>query len=69
MVRRGCRGAPDLLEDLRHGVTPRRRFFMMSVKGMTAAQVYKAMEAKKIVLGGANRWPQWPQHIRVTAGT
>jgi histidinol-phosphate aminotransferase len=44
-------------------------FFMMSVKGMTASQVYTAMESKKIVLGGANRWPEWPQHIRVTAGT
>ena len=44
-------------------------FFMMSVKGMTAQQVYNAMEAKKIVLGGAGRWPEWPQHIRVTVGT
>ena len=44
-------------------------FFMMSVKGMTAAQVYTAMESKKIVLGGAGRWPEWPQHIRVTVGT
>jgi histidinol-phosphate aminotransferase len=44
-------------------------FFMMSVKGMTAAQVYTAMESRKIVLGGANRWPEWPQHIRVTVGT
>ena len=44
-------------------------FFMMSVKGMTAAQVYTAMESKKIILGGANRWPEWPQHIRVTVGT
>jgi histidinol-phosphate aminotransferase len=44
-------------------------FFMTSVKGMTAAQVYTAMESKKIVLGGANRWPEWPQHIRVTVGT
>jgi histidinol-phosphate aminotransferase len=44
-------------------------FFMMSVKGMTAAQVYTAMESKKIVLGGPGRWPEWPQHIRVTVGT
>jgi histidinol-phosphate aminotransferase len=44
-------------------------FFMMSVKGMTAAQVYTAFESKKILLGGANRWPEWPDHIRVTAGT
>jgi histidinol-phosphate aminotransferase len=44
-------------------------FFMMSVKGMTAEQVYDAFAAKKILLGGANRWPEWPNHIRVTAGT
>jgi histidinol-phosphate aminotransferase len=44
-------------------------FFMMSVKGMTGAQVGSAMQAKKIVLAGANRWPEWPQHIRVTVGT
>src|SRR3984885_12299195 len=44
-------------------------FFMMSVKGMTAEQVGKAMADKKVVLAGANRWPEWPQHIRVTAGT
>jgi len=36
---------------------------------MTASQVYTAMEAKKIVLGGPGRWPEWPQHIRVTVGT
>ena len=44
-------------------------FFMMSVKGMTAEQVYAAFEKKKILLGGANRWPEWPNHIRVTVGT
>jgi histidinol-phosphate/aromatic aminotransferase/cobyric acid decarboxylase-like protein len=44
-------------------------FFMMSVKGMTAQQVYTAMEAKKIVLAGPGRWPEWPNHIRVTVGT
>ena len=44
-------------------------FFMMSVKGMTAEQVYNAMAAKKVLLGGANRWPEWPQHIRVTVGS
>jgi histidinol-phosphate aminotransferase len=44
-------------------------FFMMSVKGMSAQQVYTAMEAKKIVLGGPGRWPEWPNHIRVTVGT
>jgi len=44
-------------------------FFMMSVKGMNATQVYAAFEKKKILLGGANRWPEWPQHIRVTVGT
>lgn len=43
-------------------------FFMMSIKGMTAAQMYAAFEAKKIMLGGANRWPEWPDHIRVTVG-
>jgi histidinol-phosphate/aromatic aminotransferase/cobyric acid decarboxylase-like protein len=42
---------------------------MMSVKGMTGAQVGEAMAAKKIMLAGANRWPEWPQHIRVTVGT
>jgi histidinol-phosphate aminotransferase len=44
-------------------------FFMMQVKGMTAAQVYTAFEKKKILLGGANRWPEWPNQIRVTVGT
>jgi len=39
------------------------------VKGMTAQQVYTAMESKKIVLGGPGRWPEWPNHIRVTVGT
>jgi histidinol-phosphate/aromatic aminotransferase/cobyric acid decarboxylase-like protein len=43
-------------------------FFMMSVKGMTGAQVGKAMASKKIILAG-NRWPEWPDHIRVTVGT
>ena len=41
----------------------------MPVKGMTAQHVYTAMEAKKIMLSGANRWPEWPQQIRVTVGT
>ena len=44
-------------------------FFMMSVKGMTGVQVGNAMLAKKIALAGATRWPEWPQHIRVTVGT
>ncbi len=44
-------------------------FFMMSVPGMTGEQVGQAMSAKKIQLAGANRWPEWPQHIRVTVGT
>ena len=44
-------------------------FFMMSVKGMTAAQIGTAMAAKKVMLAGANRWPEWPDHIRVTVGT
>jgi len=44
-------------------------FFMMSMKGMTAEQMYTAFEKKKIILGGANRWPEWPNHIRVTVGT
>jgi histidinol-phosphate/aromatic aminotransferase/cobyric acid decarboxylase-like protein len=43
-------------------------FFMMSVKGMKGEDVGKAMAAKKVMLAG-NRWPQWPQHIRVTVGT
>jgi histidinol-phosphate aminotransferase len=44
-------------------------FFMMSIKGMTAAQVGTAFAAKKVMLAGANRWPEWTQHIRVTVGT
>ncbi len=44
-------------------------FFMMSVKGMNAEQVYAALEAKKVIGGGANRWSEWPQHIRVTVGS
>jgi histidinol-phosphate/aromatic aminotransferase/cobyric acid decarboxylase-like protein len=44
-------------------------FFMMSVKGMTGAQVGTAMASKKIHLAGANRWPEWPNHIRVTVGS
>jgi histidinol-phosphate/aromatic aminotransferase/cobyric acid decarboxylase-like protein len=44
-------------------------FFMMSVKGMTGAQVGDAMAAKKVHLAGANRWPEWPNHIRVTVGS
>jgi len=44
-------------------------FFMMSVKGMTGAQVYTAMASKKVMLAGAGRWPEWPQQIRVTVGT
>jgi len=48
---------------------PVANFFMMSVKGMTGAQVGTAMAAKKIQLAGANRWPSMPQHIRVTVGT
>ena len=44
-------------------------FFMISVKGMTGEQVGQGMAAKKIMLAGANRWPEWPQHIRVTVGT
>jgi histidinol-phosphate aminotransferase len=43
-------------------------FFMMSVKGMTGEQVGVAMAAKKVLLAG-NRWPEWPEHIRVTVGT
>jgi histidinol-phosphate aminotransferase len=43
-------------------------FFMMSVKGMTGEQIGMAMAAKKILLAG-NRWPEWPEHIRVTVGT
>jgi len=43
-------------------------FFMLSVKGMTGAQVGDAMAAKKVLLAG-NRWPEWKNHIRVTVGT
>jgi histidinol-phosphate/aromatic aminotransferase/cobyric acid decarboxylase-like protein len=42
---------------------------MMSVKGMTAVQVGDAMAAKKVHLAGATRWPEWPNHIRVTVGS
>jgi histidinol-phosphate/aromatic aminotransferase/cobyric acid decarboxylase-like protein len=48
---------------------PVGNFFMLSVKGMTGAQVGTAMAAKKIQLAGANRWPSMPDHIRVTVGT
>jgi histidinol-phosphate aminotransferase len=44
-------------------------FFMMSVKGMTGAQVGDAMATKKVHLAGAGRWPEWPNHIRVTIGS
>ena len=44
-------------------------FFMMSIKGMTAEQMYAKFQANKILLGGANRWPEWPNQIRVTVGT
>jgi histidinol-phosphate/aromatic aminotransferase/cobyric acid decarboxylase-like protein len=43
-------------------------FFMMSVKGMSGAEVGKAMTAKKVLLAG-DRWPEWHNHIRVTVGT
>jgi histidinol-phosphate aminotransferase len=43
-------------------------FFMMSVKGMTGVQIGEAMAKKKIMLAG-NRWPEWPDQIRVTVGT
>jgi histidinol-phosphate aminotransferase len=43
-------------------------FFMMSVKGMKGEEVGKAMATKKVLLAG-NRWPEWPEHIRVTVGT
>ena len=44
-------------------------FFMIKVKGMTASEVGTAMAAKKVMLAGANRWPEWPDYIRVTVGT
>jgi histidinol-phosphate aminotransferase len=43
-------------------------FFMMAVKGMKGPEVGEAMAKKKILLAG-NRWPEWPNHIRVTVGT
>lgn len=43
-------------------------FFMLAVKGMTGPQINKAMAAKKVLLAG-HRWPEWPNHIRVTVGT
>jgi histidinol-phosphate/aromatic aminotransferase/cobyric acid decarboxylase-like protein len=48
---------------------PKGNFFMLSVKGMTGAQIGTAFSAKKIQLAGANRWPSMPNHIRVTVGT
>src|SRR5580658_5086901 len=48
---------------------PVGNFFMMSLKGMTGAQVGNAFSAKKIQLAGAQRWPSTPNHIRVTVGT
>jgi histidinol-phosphate/aromatic aminotransferase/cobyric acid decarboxylase-like protein len=44
-------------------------FFMMTVPGMTGAQVGTALAAKKVHVAGANRWPEWPQSIRVTVGS
>ncbi len=44
-------------------------FFMMSMKGFTAAQIGSGFAAKKVMLAGANRWPEWPDRIRVTVGT
>jgi len=48
---------------------PVGNFFMLSIKGMTGAQVGTAFGAKKIQLAGATRWPSMPNHIRVTVGT
>jgi histidinol-phosphate aminotransferase len=50
-------------------IPSKSNFFMMSVKGMTGEQVGTAMAAKKVMLAGANRWPEWPDRIRVTVGT
>jgi histidinol-phosphate/aromatic aminotransferase/cobyric acid decarboxylase-like protein len=36
---------------------------------MTGVQVGAAMQAKKVILAGATRWPEMPNHIRVTVGT
>ncbi len=44
-------------------------FFMISINGFTAEQIGTAMAAKKVMLAGANRWPEWPDRIRVTVGT
>jgi histidinol-phosphate aminotransferase len=44
-------------------------FFMMSIKGFNASQMNSAMAAKKVMIAGANRWPEWPDRIRVTVGT
>ncbi len=44
-------------------------FFMISIKGFTAAQIGAGMAAKKVMIAGANRWPEWPDRIRVTVGT
>jgi histidinol-phosphate aminotransferase len=44
-------------------------FFMISIKGFTAAQIGAQMAEKKVQIAGANRWPEWPDRIRVTVGT
>jgi len=44
-------------------------FFMISIKGFTAAQIGAQMASKKVQIAGANRWPEWPDRIRVTVGT
>lgn len=50
-------------------IPSKSNFFMISIKGFTAAQIGAQMAAKKVQLAGANRWPEWPDRIRVTVGT
>jgi histidinol-phosphate aminotransferase len=44
-------------------------FFMIQVKGMTGTQVNTAMAKHKVHIAGGNRWPEWPEMVRVTVGT
>ena len=44
-------------------------FFMIQVKGMTGTQVNTALAKHKVHIAGGNRWPEWPEMVRVTVGT
>ena len=42
-------------------------FFMMTVDGMTGAEVNQAMAEHKVFIGRV--WPIWPERVRVSVGT